>query len=162
MAALEHRPPSWIPPAPIVVHRSRRIAAPAAVVWRQIADHERWPEWFTALQRVRVTTGAEGVGGGREVKLAKPTSVTIGEVFTAWEPERTFAFTLVSAPRSLASMAEIIELDETDGATTISYTQGIEPSRGFGWFWKLSRHRLGRELDKALDALAVRVESNPG
>ncbi len=114
------------------------------------------------MQRVRVTTGAEGVGGGREVKLAKPTAVTIGEVFTAWDPERTFAFTLISAPPSLASMAEIIELNETDGATTISYMQGIEPSRGFGWFWKLSRHRLGRELDKALDALAARVESNPG
>lgn len=162
MAALQHRPPAWIPTAPIVVHRTRRISAPASEVWRHIADHECWPEWFTALHRVRVTTGAEGVGGGREVKLAKPTSVTIGEVFTAWDPERTFAFTLISAPPSLASMAEIIELSETEGATTISYMQGIEPSRGFSWFWKLARHRLGRELDKALDGLAARVESNRG
>ncbi|MEO6571593.1 MAG: SRPBCC family protein, partial [Ilumatobacteraceae bacterium] len=63
MAELPLRPPEWIPTAPIVVRRERAIAADAASVWRRIADHETWPEWFTALDRVRVIGSAEGVGG---------------------------------------------------------------------------------------------------
>ena len=44
----EH-PPEWIATAPISVERSVEIAATPAEVWRHVADHESWPDWFGAL-----------------------------------------------------------------------------------------------------------------
>ena len=112
MAQLTERPADWVSTAPIVVENSRRIAAPIDTVWARIADHESWPEWFTDLSSVTVTFAAEGVGGGRDVKVP---GMTVKERFTAWEPPHRFAFTLFEGPRIMASMAESVVL-EPDGA----------------------------------------------
>ena len=54
------QPPEWIDAAPIIVREEIEIAAPPSAVWARIADHETWPEWFTALDRVeRIGTGVE-------------------------------------------------------------------------------------------------------
>ncbi len=125
------------------------------VVWERIADHPTWPQWFTALSEVRPGAIDHGLGGGRSVVVNR---ITIEEEFTAWEPGRHFAFSVVKAPRLLASLAESVELDAlADGRCVVTYRQGIEPARGFGWFWRLSAMRMRRELNKALDALATQV-----
>jgi hypothetical protein len=153
MSNLPRREPDWISTAPIVVTRSRRIDASADVVWARIADHETWSEWFTALKSVRVTGEPAAVDGRREVSMS---GVTVGEVFTAWEPDSLFAFSVVQAPPILASMAESVALTaEGPSACTITYTQGIEPARGFGWLWRLIAKRMTSELTKALDRLAT-------
>lgn len=157
MAELPAQQPEWIATAPIQVVETRRIAASCDAVWARIADHETWPEWFTALKSVRVTTGAEGIGGGREVAVP---GATFGEVFTAWEPGQRFAFSVIEASRTLAAMAESVELAADGDGCVITYRQGIEPARGFGWFWKLVQRRLRSNLASALDRLAVLVEAS--
>lgn len=159
MADLPIHQPEWIDTAPLRNVRERRIAAGRDEVWARIADHETWPEWFTALKSVQVTGEAEGVGGRRRVSL--PGS-SIDEVFTVWKPSEHFAFAVVGANRTLAGMAESVELrdDGDDGdACVVTYRQGIEPARGFGWMWKLIFPRMRSELTKALDRLAELVES---
>jgi uncharacterized protein YndB with AHSA1/START domain len=156
MANLTHRPPEWIPTAPLVVRRRRDVASPTSAVWSIIADHEQWVEWFRSVSIVRVTGAAAGVGGERSVKIP---GMWVDEVFTAWEPERRFAFTAVRAPRTLQSLAESVELQPTATGCTVTYTQGVEPTPGFGWMWKLVSKRMGSELAKALDALAAMAEA---
>jgi uncharacterized protein YndB with AHSA1/START domain len=155
VAQLTERPPEWVETAPIRIQNSRSIAAPADAVWARIADHVTWPEWFTDLKGVKVTTASSGVGGGREVKLP---GVTVRETFTAWDPPRQFAFTLTEGPRVMTSMAETITISGEGDASTITYTQGIEPAKGFGWLWKLNAKRMDSQMRKALDRLAALVE----
>lgn len=155
MADLPAHPPAWIDTAPITNRADRRIAAPASVVWARIADHESWPEWFTALSRVNVTGDPAGVGGGRTVSMP---GLTVVEEFTVWEPERQFAFAVVGANRTIAGMAESVEIRDDPDGCVVTYRQGVEPGSGFGWFWKLALPRLRKELTKALAQLAASVE----
>lgn len=156
MADLPVHQPDWIASAPMQNVQERRIAASCDAVWARIADHETWPEWYTVLSRVRVTGEPTGVGGRREVTS---TGLTFGEVFTVWQPNEQFAFAVVRFNPSLAGMAESVELRADDDGCVVTYRQGIEPARGFGWLWKLFLPRLRRELTRALDRLAVLAEA---
>lgn len=155
MAELTAHPPEWIDTAPLRNVGEQGIDATCDVVWARIADHETWPEWFTALKQVRVTGEATGVGGQREVSMP---GATLGEEFTVWEPGAHFAFAVVRANRTLAGMAESVELRPDGDGCVVTYRQGIEPARGFGWLWKLILPRMRRELTKALDQLTLIVE----
>ena len=156
MAQLPVRQPDWIDTAPIVVRQERRVSAPPPAVWKHIADHETWPEWFTALKQVRVTGEPTGVGGQREVSVP---GATVGEVFTAWDPDERFAFAVISGPPVLAAVAESVVLEPTSDGCIVTYTQGIEPARFCGWFMKLGAGRAEKMLSAALDNLAERTEA---
>ena len=155
MADLPVHPPSWIDGAPVRNVAERRIAAPPAAVWTHVADHERWPEWFTALSTVRATADSSSVGGGRSVSMP---GVTVDEEVTVWEPERQFAFAVVGAPRGLAGMAESVELRPDGDGCVVTYRQGIAPARGWGLVWRVLVRRMRHQLDDALDRLAERSE----
>ena len=159
MAQLPVRQPDWIDTAPVVVRQERRVLAPSSAVWKHIADHETWPEWFKGLKQIEVTGEAEGIGGQR---VATVPGAKIGEVFTAWEPDRQFAFAVVSGPPVLAAMAESVVIEATDNGCVVTYTMGIEPARGFGWLLKLGAGRVEKMLAEALDNLAERTEANTG
>ncbi len=159
MAQLPVRQPDWIDTAPVVVRQERRVSAPPAAVWKHIADHETWPEWFKGLKQIEVTGEAEGIGGQR---VATVPGAKVGEVFTAWEPDRQFAFAVVSGPPVLAAMAESVVIEVTDSGCIVRYTMGIEPARGFGWFLKLGAGRVEKMLTEALDNLAERAEPDTG
>jgi uncharacterized protein YndB with AHSA1/START domain len=155
MAQLVERSPEWIGTAPIVLQNSRRISASPDAVWARIAAHETWPEWFTDLSKVEVTTAASGIGGGREVSMP---GIHVREVFTAWDPPNHFAFALVEGPRILAAMAESITIEPDGDGCTITYAQGIEPAKGFGAVCKVMARRMNGQQRKALDRLAALVE----
>ena len=151
MRPLVRKTLDWIPEAPVCVTRSVRIPVPVERVWDTIADHESWPQWFGALAGVeRIGTG-EGVGGARRVHLK---GLTVEEEFLAWEPGRRFAFTVVRATRpGIRSMVEDVRLDpDGDDATTVHYTQAIDPL-GARLLAPLLRRALGRTLDAGLAGL---------
>lgn len=150
MSALPVHQPDWIESAPLHNMHERRMAASPEQVWARIAEHETWPEWFTAIKAVRVTGEAAGVGGKREVSIP---GTKMGEVFTVWEPNEQFAFAVVTANRTLAGMAESVALRRDGDGCVVTYRQGIEPARGFGWLWKLILPRMRSELAKALEQL---------
>jgi hypothetical protein len=152
------RPADWIPTAPIVIEATRTIEAPVGTVWSILADHERWPEWFSVLERVEVTGAAEGVGGTRSVHAKR---LRLDEEFTVWEPERHFVFSIVGSSVPLfASMAESIRLDPIgDDRSAVAYSQGLEPARYRGFIVKGMRKKLESGLHDALAKLASAAEA---
>ena len=151
------QPPEWIDAAPVHIVRSVEIDAPAAAVWERIADHETWPEWFTALDSVEVLGAAEGVGGGRRVTANR---LPLDETFTAWDENGHFAFAIVRSKLPiLHAMAESVRLEPTDdGGCRVTYAQGLQAKRGFGFLLNAASKRLERELGNALDGLKAAVE----
>ncbi len=154
----EH-PPEWIDAAPIRVEQRVDIDAPVEAVWARIADHETWPEWFTALDRVEVLGQGSGVGGGRRVTAAR---LPIDEVFTAWDENEHFAFAIVRSKLPIVqAMAESVRLESIDGGgCRVTYTQGLEARRGFGRVLGAASKRLERDLGAGLAGLKQQVEAS--
>lgn len=145
----------WITAAPVTVTARRRIAATPDRIWEAIADHETWPQWFDAIDRVEPLEPAHGVGGRRRVHIR---SITIDEEFLAWEPGARFAFyvTSLNAP-GIRSIVEDVQLAPVgEAATEISYTQALDLA-GARILGPVLRRALPRALDKALAGLAQRV-----
>ncbi len=152
---LPKRQPEWIDEAPVRIEAIREVEAPPSVVWKLVADHERWPQWFDGVDRVEVIDNADAVGGHRKVVVNR---ISFEEEFTAFDPEQRFAFTVLKISVPFArSMAECVTLEPLDDGTRtrVTYRQGFEPRTGFGWFLNSSRKRLERELRAGLDGLAV-------
>jgi uncharacterized protein YndB with AHSA1/START domain len=149
------QPPEWIDAAPIRVERSIDIAAAPADVWAVIADHERWPEWFTALDAVEVTGSAAGVGGRRRVTIKR---MALDEEFTAWDPGEHFAFAVVASKLPiLQTMAESVRITPADAGSRVTYRQGLQARRGFGPALTLMWKPAERRLTEALDNLRARL-----
>ena len=160
MASHPEHPPEWIDSAPIRIERSVQIVAPPATVWSHIADHERWPEWFAALSAVEVTGAPSGIGGRRRVKVQGVPP--IDEIFTAWDENEHFAFAVVGTKLPiLAGMAESVRVEATDAGCRVTYRQGLEARRGFGWALAPITGRMGSQLAAALDELARTATATP-
>ncbi|MGB0114656.1 MAG: SRPBCC family protein [Ilumatobacteraceae bacterium] len=150
------QPPEWIDSAPIRVERTVDIAAPPSAVWAVITDHERWPEWFTAIESAEVTLGAEGVGGGRRVTVKK---LPLEEQFTVWDEDEHFAFAVIGSKIPiLDTLAESVRIEATEAGCRVNYRQGLQARRGFGKVLELMWKPAAKGLDEALVNLKVRVE----
>lgn len=151
------QPPEWIDAAPIVVEKSVDVAAPPATVWAYVADHEGWPTWFTDLDRVEVVGRGEGVGGGRRVFVKR---LALEEEFTAWEPDAHFAFAVVTSPLPmLATLAESVRIEPTDGGCRVTYRQGVQGRRGLGWAMSLAWRAAPGQVEGALARLKALAEA---
>ncbi len=158
MASHPVRPPEWIDSAALIVDESVVIDAPPSAVWPHIADHESWPEWFEALKKVERIGAGVGVGSGRRVFVP---GMAIDEEFTAWDENEHFAFAVIGSKAPvLASLAESVRLEPVgDTQCRVTYRQGIEGRRGFGWLVTSVWKQAAKSLPDALAALKSRVES---
>lgn len=148
--------PEWIDDAPLVFNNSVEIDAPATEVWKHIADHVGWSEWFPAIDKVEVTGAPAGIGGKRRVVSKR---LPLDEEFTAWTENEQFAFAIVKSPLIfVAAFAEDIRLEETDSGCRVIYRQGIEAKKGFGWLAKAALGSLDGTTAEALGNLKRRVE----
>ena len=150
--------PEWIDGAPIIVSESIEIDATPAEVWTHIADHSAWPEWFETLDEVQPGATSTGVGGTRRV-IVKP--IAIDEEFTAWDEGEHFAFAIVrSKLPMLAAAAESVRLEPIgEDRCHVTYRQGVEGRRRFGWLMKLAWTPAAKGLAPALASLKQRVEA---
>ncbi|MEL7206705.1 MAG: SRPBCC family protein [Actinomycetota bacterium] len=158
MAATTTRPDSWLDDAPAQMSSSLVMVATPAAIWSELADHESWPEWFTAVKTVEVTGAASGVGAERRVGLGG--GVVIDEEFVAWDEGERFAFTVVAmtVPMFHTLNERVTITDLGDGRCEVTYRQGFEPR---GWFrlpFKLVRRQFERGLRDGLAGLKARVE----
>lgn len=148
--------------APVVVESSGTVAGTRSEVWAVICDHERWPEWMSALTSCRSTsTPAAGVGSTREVKLSGGFSFT--EEFIAWDEPEVWAFTGITGPPAFRSLVERITLVElAPDRTEITYRMAIEPRRGFGLLVKAATRGIEKNLTQALARLDGVVAARRG
>jgi hypothetical protein len=161
MAQLVPRSLDWIVTAPVVISESREMPVSAAAAFAVVADHERWPEWFTSLKRVELTGAPTGVGGQRRVHVR---GASIDEEFIGWETDRLFAFTITHASRPIArSMAESVRVEPLgDSRCRVTYTQAIEPHRWMTPMFAVARRPVGKMLRGALEGLERAASSRPG
>jgi len=161
MTEMTPRPADWIETAPIKIRASREVHATAAEVWAAITDHERWPQWFDALDRAEAT-GGEGLGSTRSVSVR---SWRLDEEFVVWDEPRSFGFTVLAAEGPLGRLAE--SLNEridiqvlTPERTRITYLQGWQPRSPFGGrLLKLAGRAVTAQLRTALAKLEAHIET---
>ena len=156
MADLVPRSIDWIDAAPVRIEgRATSSAAPEAV-FAELADHERWPEWFPSVKRVTVLGAATGVGARRRVAVP---GATVDEEFIVWEPGARWAFTGIAAkPRFTRSLVEDCRLEpQPDGGTAISYTMYLDPPPLTRTLLKVSAGRIRANLTTAMANLARRA-----
>jgi hypothetical protein len=150
-------PPEWIDSAPIVVDESVVINASPAVVWAHVIDHESWPEWFIALDKVEPGSSSSSIGGTRRV-FAKP--FVLDEEFTAWDENEHFAFAVTATKIPIMSaLAESVRLESVDDGCRVTYRQGVEGRRGCGWLMSKVWAKAAKDVPIALQNLKLRVES---
>ena len=81
----------------VTVDVSQRIDAPADRVWAVLSEHERMPEWAAPLKRVAlIKTGSPDRNGVGAVRLMEAPMQRIEEEIIAWDPPRSFDYTLLS------------------------------------------------------------------
>lgn len=156
MAELTPRSIEWIESAPIKIEARGESTAVPGAVFDVLADHERWPEWFTAVRKVEVTGAATGVGARRRVAIP---GATVDEEFIVWEPGERWAFTgLAARPRFTRSLVEDCRLDELPtGGTAITYTMYLDPPPVLRPLMKLLAARIRANTTKAIANLAERA-----
>ena len=157
MPRLQVQPPEWIDSAPTRILETVDVEASPAEVWRRIADHVSWPQWFTALDRVDITGLPTGVGGERRVTARR---ISFDEVFTAWDEQAHFAFAVTRAPIPiLSTMAESVRLDALDTGCRVTYRIGLQGRRGCGPMIRQMARQLRPQLRTALDNLGAATTS---
>ena len=148
------RPSEWVHTAPLVIQATWVLPASAADVFRHVAAHEDWPRWFTDVVSVEVTGERSGVGGKRRVALR---GLVVDEIFTAWEDDRLFAFTVESATRPvLRSLNEQLALEPIDERSCRAvYTQGWDLPPWLAPVFRLLSRPIAGRITKALDNLGA-------
>ena len=94
MAVMTRQPADWTDRAPLKIRAVREIRATPQEVWDVLCDHERWPEWFSALDKAEAT-GGTGLGSTRTVWVAKK---PIHEEFIVWDEPRSWGCLLYTSP----------------------------------------------------------------
>jgi uncharacterized membrane protein len=130
------------------------IDAPAATIWPELADVERWPEWTTSIRSVRrLDAGPLAVGSRAKVKQPRlPT--TVWEV-TALEPDREF--TWVAKSPGVRTVA-VHRLEPRDGHTDLTLTLRQEGALG-GLMARMLGGLTRRYVDTEANGLKRRAES---
>jgi len=159
MAAIAKQTLAWAETAPVQNEGTARCSASPEAVWAVLEDQERWPEWFTTLKSVTVTSPTMGVGGTRTVSLP---GMTVDEEFIAWEPGRLFAFTGVASKpgmfKELVEQCVIEPLD--DGGCQVTWKQSLTPgNRAYAATLRAGRRTLLKSLTAGMTNLARRAEA---
>lgn len=158
MKPLQTQPLSWIDQAPIHLSATRSTKASPEAVFAELADHERWPEWFPNVKHVEVIGPAEGVGAKRRVEVP---GMVVEEEFIAWDPGVRWAFTGTAAkPALFTSLIEDCQLTaRADGGTDVTYTMHIGTSALRRPLVQLTGGRIRRSIGQAMENLAKRAEA---
>lgn len=158
MSTLQPRTIKWIDSAPVRIAASARSTASPDAVFAVLADHERWPEWFTSVKSVEVIgASAAGVGARRRVKVP---GLTVDEEFIVWEPGVRWSFTgLEARPGVTRSLVEDCRLTPVadDGGTDITYTMYLDPPAWLRPVVAVLSSQLRRNNTKAMENLARRA-----
>jgi hypothetical protein len=159
MAEITKQTLAWAETAPVRNEATARCSASSDAVWAVLVDQERWPEWFTTLKMVKVTSAEMGVGGTRTVSLP---GLSVDEELIAWEPGRLFAFTGVSCkPGMFKELVEQCVIEPLgDGGCQVTWKQSITPGNAvYGALLKAGRKPLHKSLTAGMTSLARRAEA---
>lgn len=108
----------WFEQAQIRYSVSVEIRASPEKVFACLADHERWPAWFSSVEEMTPVGSAKGVGARRRVRVPP---LIVDEVFIAWEPARRYTFTSTAINLPVVQrLAEDWQLAPTEHGTAVT------------------------------------------
>jgi len=139
-SAMSPRDMGFLDTAPWKVDVAMIMKARPAQVWAALTDNPGWVTWFKNCVECGSTgQPGGGVGSTRSIVVS---GIRVDERFIAWEPERTWAFTVLAMNRSFASsMVECVRLaPSNEGGTAIDYRMALTPK----WWARPVRFVLGR------------------
>lgn len=146
----------WTESAPIALVGRATTTATPATVFAELADHERWPEWFPNVKKVEIIGPAAGVGARRRVFIP---GGAVEEEFIAWEPGARWAFTGTAARppfvRSIVEDCHLIPIG--DGGTAITYTMYLQPTAWSRPLLAVAKIGIQKGLQKGMEQLAARA-----
>ena len=107
-----------------------RLAAPRQAVWDVLADVERWPAWWPAVESARELAAAgdgRRIGSSYRVRWRAPAGYRVEFDFTVEEVDEP----LLMAGRSRGDLegSGVWRLVEEDGVTTVTYTWDVVTSK---------------------------------
>jgi hypothetical protein len=88
--------------------------------------------------------------------------LALDEEFTAWDENEHFAFAVTASKLPiLSAIAESVRLEPVDDGTAckVTYRQGVQGRKGFGWAMKAAWSKAAKDVPVALKQLKARVES---
>ena len=97
---------------------SADIAAPPALIWERVSDHEATPGWVSAVKRVSLSrpgTAKNGLGAIRVVEFKPLLWSTIHEEITLFETPRAFHYVLFKGMPGLAGHIGKVIVDDLGG-----------------------------------------------
>lgn len=154
MSGLTPRDLSFADTAPARAEGAAVVAVTPAEVWAVLVDHAGWPRWFSGVKACRSTSEpATGIGSTREVVLSG--GARFQERFIAWEEGALWAFTATEmTPGGFRSLVERVTIEAIDaGRTRVTYRMAFDPSLLLKPLAPLLTRAVGRNLDKAMEAL---------
>jgi len=163
MGQLTRQPAEWIHSAPFQASATREIDATPDEVFAALADHERWPEWFTSVIGVeRFGDLHDGVGSNRRVFIN--TRVAIEEEFNVWDPGERWGFVVLSATvPGLRSLIELVTIDDLgNGHSSVTYKMGVEGKFPLSLILKVATAPMEKNLGNALDNLGPHIAAGRG
>lgn len=160
MAVMTRQPADWTDRAPLKIRAVREICATPQDVWDVLCDHERWPEWFSALDKAEAT-GGTGLGSTRTVWVAKK---PIHEEFIVWDEPRSWGFSVVEAEGPLGLVTETLNerVDIqvlSDDRVRVTYLMALQPKPRTGLLFRVLKRQLTKTLRQSLAGLERRIEA---
>ena len=160
MAVMTRQPADWTDRAPLKIRAVREICATPQDVWDVLCDHERWPEWFSALDKAEAT-GGTGLGSTRTVWVAKK---PVHEEFIVWDEPRSWGFSVVEAEGPLGLVTETLNerVDIqvlSDDRVRVTYLMALQPKPRTGLLFRVLKRQLTKTLRQSLAGLERRVEA---
>ena len=157
MKTLERKDLDWIERAPVSFSGSVTTTASPQAVFTILADHERWPDWFPLLKKEEVLgPRREGVGIRR---VATFPGAKIEELFIAWDPGQRLAFIATAvSPGIVRALLDDCRIEPAHSGSRVTYTTYLDPVSVFRPLLGLMKGAMGKQLDKAMLALAARAE----
>ena len=160
MPELTPMPADWIDRAPVKFRASREIHATPDEVWAVLCDHERWPEWFSALSGAGAIEG-HGLGSTRYVMVGKD---RIDETFVIWDEPRSWGFTVDRAEGPLgrlgASLNERVDIQVlAPDRVRVTYLMGFEPRPRTRQIFRVIKRQMVGNLRTALAGLERHIHA---
>lgn len=152
------QPAEWTDRAPLKIRAVREMHATPQEVWDVLCDHERWPEWFGALDDAKAT-GGEGLGSTRTVWVAKK---PVHEEFIVWDEPSSWGFSVIEAEGPLGRVDETlnervdIQVLSSD-RIRVTYLMAFQPRKRTGPIFKILKGQLTKNLRQALAGLEAHV-----
>ncbi|KRE80296.1 SRPBCC family protein [Arthrobacter sp. Soil763] len=77
---------------------SRRIAAPADVVWRLLTDTGQWPAWGSSIAGVQPAAGSARLALGSRGRVRTAVGVTLPYTVTGFDPGTYWSWSVAGIP----------------------------------------------------------------